>query len=69
MTVAIAEPAIPIAGAGPSPRISTGLRMMSSTTLSPMNQSGVIESPDPRRPIIMRTMRKEAGVERKIRRR
>ena len=51
ITMAQADPAIPSAGAGPRPRISTGLSATSSTVARIMNRSGVAASPDPRSPI------------------
>jgi hypothetical protein len=69
MTVAVAEPAMPIRGTGPRPRMKTGLRALSSATATIMNQSGVSESPPPRRAIISITRMSEPGMAMKITRR
>ena len=50
--VAIAEPAMPMRGAGPSPRMKTGFKPLSSTTATIMNHKGVRLSPAPRSAII-----------------
>ena len=62
ITVAQPAPAIPIAGNGPIPAISSGLSTMSSPTVSAMNFSGVFASPPPRRPIDSMTDRIVAGI-------
>ena len=67
--VARADPAMPIAGIGPKPRMKTGLRMMSSTTFNTVFQNGVTESPTPRSDDEMSTMTNDVGIVRKITRR
>ena len=67
--VAAAEPAMPKAGIGPSPRISTGLRTRSMATLTIMKMSGVCASPAPRRPIMIMTLSSVAGIAMKMTRR
>ncbi len=69
ITVAVAAPAMPSCGAGPSPRMKTGLSEISSPTASSMNQSGVSASPLPRSAIISTTDISPDGIERKITRR
>ena len=69
ITVAVAEPAMPMAGIGPSPRMKTGLSPLSSTTETIMNQSGESESPVPRRPIIMMIAISMNGIAMKMTRR
>jgi len=64
--VAAAEPPIPMAGIGPRPRINTGLRTRSTPTLTSMKINGVRASPVPRRPIIIMTLSREAGMATKI---
>ena len=46
-----ADPAIPSAGNGPMPRISSGLKITSSTTVRIVARIGVVASPAPRSPI------------------
>src|SRR4249919_2026542 len=69
MAVAVAEPAMPILGAGPRPRMKTGLRPLSSRTETIMNHSGVMLSPDPRSAIINSAIRIMVGMAMKITRR
>ena len=64
--VAVAEPAMPSRGAGPSPRMKTGLSPTSSTTATIMKQSGVSASPPPRSAIISMVSIRVAGMARKI---
>ena len=64
--VAAAEPPIPMAGIGPSPRISTGLSTRSIATDRIMKINGVRASPVPRSPIIIMTLSSEAGIATKM---
>ena len=69
ISVAVADPAMPICGNGPIPRISSGLSVASTATPSAMNHSGVTESPLPRSPIWISTPIIVIGRPRKITRR
>ncbi len=69
INVASAEPAMPIAGIGPSPRMKTGFSTMSSPTLSTVFQKGVTESPTPRKEEEIRIMTKDVGIDRNMTRR
>ena len=69
MSVAVAEPAMPIAGMPNQPRMKTGLSPLSSTTLSTVNHNGVIESPTPRSAMPSSTSSIVAGRPRKMTRR
>ena len=48
-SVAMAEPAMPMAGTGPQPKINSGLQTISSATDSIRKRNGVLESPAPRK--------------------
>ena len=69
ITVAVAAPAMPSRGAGPRPRMKTGLRPLSSSTARIMNHKGVMASPLPRRAIIQETMISAGGMAMKMTRR
>ena len=69
ISVAVAEPAIPMRGKGPKPAISNGFIAASISTHRPMNHKGVTESPVPRRPMNMRTSSIDGGSARKMTRR
>jgi len=69
ISVAVADPPMPMAGIGPTPRISSGLSPTSTTDPSAMNLSGVIESPVPRNAMVSSTVRKPGTIAMKMIRR
>gem|GEM_PF-4229442 len=67
--VAQAEPAMPSAGKGPRPKISSGFSAISSTTASSRKRNGVRASPAPRRAALKKAKAYSSGMARKITRR
>ena len=66
ISVAIAEPAMPILGNGPMPAMSSGFNTMSSSTAKAMKKNGVRESPAPRRMVMTKPSRLAAGTAAKM---
>ena len=69
ISVEVADPAMPSSGNGPMPRMSSGLRTMSSTTASAMKKNGVRESPAPRSTVMTKDRRFIIGTATKMMRR
>ena len=65
-SVAQAEPAMPSAGKGPIPKISTGFSTMSSATDTIRKRNGVRESPAPRRAAVRKANAYSVGIARKM---
>ena len=67
--VAQAAPAMPSCGNGPMPKISSGLKPISSSTESSRKRNGVRESPTPRSAELRKAKAYSVGIARKMMRR
>ena len=63
-SVAMAEPAMPMRGSGPRPKMSSGFSAVSNTTTSSKKRNGVRVSPAPRSTAEMKANKYSSGIAR-----